>query len=198
MTRLLAYLPRGNTLDDRAWHKRHVFLQGVLLLHLPLLFAFGLLMGRSFLSTMAVLSVPAACLVLGRLIRQRRAASVLITAGLTYCSAVLVGFSNGSIEAHFHFFIMIGFIALYQDWVPFLWNVVFTVLSHGIGSAWRTNLIFNHPAGQTSPWVWSAIHGAAVLAACCGVVVFWETTEREQRKTRTAVRPSGPGPGWAG
>ena len=178
MTRLLAYLPRGNTLDDRSWHKRHVFLQALLLLHLLLLFAFGLFMGRSAWDTIVVLSVPAACLVLGRLIRQRRVASVLITAGLTYGSAVLVSFSNGSIEAHFHFFIMIGFIALYQDWVPFLWNVVFTVLSHGVGSALRTDLIFNHPAGQTSPWVWSAIHGVAVLAACCGVVIFWETTER--------------------
>ena len=183
MTRLLAYLPRGNTLDDRAWHKRHVFLQGLLLLHLLLLYAFGLFMGRSAWDTMVVLSVPAACLVLGHLITHRRTASVLITAGLTYGSAVLVSFSNGSIEAHFHFFIMIGFIALYQDWVPFLWNVVFTVLSHGLGSVARTDLIFNHPSGQTSPWVWSAIHGVAVLAACCGVVIFWETTEREQRKT---------------
>ena len=183
LTRLLAYLPRGNTLDDRAWQKRHVFLQGLLLLHLPLLFVFGVFMGRSAWDTMMVLTVPAACLVAGRLIRHRRVASVLITAGLTYCSAVLVTFSGGSIEAHFHFFIMIGFIALYQDWVPFLWNVGFTVLSHGLGSALRTNLIFSHPAGQTSPWVWSAIHGAAVLAACCGVVIFWETTEREQRKT---------------
>jgi signal transduction histidine kinase len=183
LTRLLAYLPRGNTLDDRSWHRRHVFLQALLLLHLPLLFVFGLYMGRSARSTLLVLSVPAALLVLGRLVRQRRPASVLITAGLTYCSAVLVSFSNGSIEAHFHFFIMIGFIALYQDWAPFLWNVVFTVLSHGLGSALRTDLIFTHPAGQTSPWVWSAIHGVAVLAACCGVVIFWETTEREQRKT---------------
>jgi signal transduction histidine kinase len=183
LTRLLAYLPRGNTLDDRAWHKRHVFLQVVLLLHLPCLFLFGLLMGRGPWDTAVVLGVPAGCLVLGHLITHRRTASVLITAGLTYCSAVLVGFSNGSIEAHFHFFVMIGFIALYQDWVPFLWNVVFTVLSHGLGSAVRTDLIFNHPAGQTSPWVWSAIHGVAVLAACCGVIVFWETTEREQRKT---------------
>jgi Histidine kinase-, DNA gyrase B-, and HSP90-like ATPase len=183
LTRLLAYLPRGNTLDDRAWHKRHVFLQVVLLLHLPCLFLFALLMGRGAWDSVVVLSVPAGCLVLGHLITHRRTASVLITAGLTYCSAVLVGFSNGSIEAHFHFFIMIGFIALYQDWVPFLWNVVFTVLSHGLGSAVRTDLIFNHPAGQTSPWVWSAIHGVAVLAACCGVVIFWETTEREQRKT---------------
>ena len=188
MTRLLAYLPRGNTLDDRSWHKRHVFLQALLLLHLLLLFAFGLFMGRSAWDTIVVLSVPAACLVLGRLITQRRVASVLITAGLTYGSAVLVSFSNGSIEAHFHFFIMIGFIALYQDWVPFLWNVVFTVLSHGLGSALRTDLIFNHPAGQTSPWVWSAIHGVAVLAACCGVVIFWETTEREQRKTLDLTR----------
>jgi signal transduction histidine kinase len=183
LTRLLAYLPRGNTLDARAWRKRHVFLQALLLLHLPLLFVFGVLMGRTARDTVTVLSVPAACLVLGRLVRHRRAASVLITAGLTYCSAALVSFSGGSIEAHFHFFIMIGFIALYQDWVPFLWNVAFTVLSHGLGSALRTNLIFNHPAGQTSPWVWSAIHGAAVLAACCGVIIFWETTEREQRKT---------------
>jgi signal transduction histidine kinase len=183
LTRLLAYLPRGNTLDDRAWHKRHLFLQALLLLHLPCLFVFGVFMGRTAWDTMVVLSVPAACLVLGHLIKHRRTASVLITAGLTYCSAVLVSFSNGSIEAHFHFFIMIGFIALYQDWVPFLWNVVFTVLSHGLGSVARTDLIFNHPSGQTSPWVWSAIHGVAVLAACCGVVIFWETTEREQRKT---------------
>jgi Histidine kinase-, DNA gyrase B-, and HSP90-like ATPase len=188
LTRLLAYLPRGNTLDDRAWHKRHVFLQAVLLLHLLLLYVFGLFMGRSARDTLVVLSVPAACLVLGHLVRHRRVASVLITAGLTYGSAVLVSFSNGSIEAHFHFFIMIGFIALYQDWVPFLWNVVFTVLSHGFGSAVRTDLIFNHPAGQTSPWVWSAIHGVAVLAACCGVVIFWETTEREQRKTLTLTK----------
>ena len=188
MTRLLAYLPRGNTLDDRAWHKRHVFLQALLLLHLLVLYVFGIYMGRSARETLLVLSIPAACLVLGHLIQHRRTASVLITAGLTYGSAVLVSFSNGSIEAHFHFFIMIGFIALYQDWVPFLWNVVFTVLSHGFGSALRTDLIFNHPAGQTSPWVWSAIHGVAVLAACCGVVIFWETTEREQRKTLTLTK----------
>jgi signal transduction histidine kinase len=188
LTRLLAYLPRGNTLGDRAWRKRHLFLQALLLLHLPSLFLFGIFMGRSVWDTLVVLAVPAACLGLGRLIRHRRVASVLITAGLTYCSAVLVSFSGGSIEAHFHFFIMIGFIALYQDWVPFLWNVVFTVLSHGLGSAVRTDLIFTHPAGQTSPWVWSAIHGVAVLAACCGVVIFWETTEREQRKSLALTR----------
>ena len=43
-----------------------------------------------------------------------------VTGGLVYCSAALVGLTHGAIEAHFHFFIIIGFIALYQDWAPFL------------------------------------------------------------------------------
>ena len=52
-----------------------------------------------------------------------------------------------SIEAHFHFFILIGLIALYQDWVPFLWNVVFTVLSHGLGSAIAVGRHVQPPGG---------------------------------------------------
>jgi len=183
VTRLLEYLPRGNTLDEQAWQRRHGFLQWTLLLHLPGLFLLGLALGHDARVVAYVLVPPLVCLLLGRLLAHRRSASFFITAGLVYCSAALVGLSRGSIEAHFHFFIMIGFIALYQDWLPFLWNIVFTVLSHGFGSALTTNLIFNHPAGQTSPWVWSAIHGLAVLAACAGVVVFWKTTEDEQQKS---------------
>jgi len=180
LTRLLAYLPRGNTLDDQVWLRRHVFLQWVLLLHVVGLYVFGLWRGFSAVTVATAMLAPALCLIAGRLVRHRRLASLLITAGLVYCSAALVGFSGGSIEAHFHFFIMIGFIALYQDWVPFLWNIAFTVASHGIGSVWQSNLIFNHPSGQTSPWTWSTIHGVAVLAACVGVVVFWQNTETEQ------------------
>jgi len=183
LSMLLAYLPRGNTLDQQVWHRRHVFLQWVLLLHVVGLYVFGLWRGYGSAEVATALVAPFACLVVGRLVSQRRLASLFITAGLVYCSAALVGFSGGSIEAHFHFFIMIGFIALYQDWVPFLWNILFTVASHGIGSVWQTNLMFNHPAGQTSPWTWSVIHGVAVLAACVGVVVFWQNTETEQQKS---------------
>jgi signal transduction histidine kinase len=183
LTRLLAYLPRGNTLEQGVWQRRHLFLQWVLLLHVVGLYVFGLWRGIGSTETAIALVAPFACLVVGRLVPHRRLASLFITAGLVYCSAALVGFSGGSIEAHFHFFIMIGFIALYQDWVPFLWNIAFTVASHGIGSVWQTNLIFNHPSGQTSPWTWSTIHGVAVLAACVGVVVFWQNTENEQQKS---------------
>ncbi len=185
VNRLLAYLPQGNMLDGEVWHKRHRLLQWVLFIHLPGLFLFGLGVGRDVTFTLWTVAVLPLCIAAGMLTRYRRFASIAITAGLVYCSAALVGLSGGSIEAHFHFFVMIGFIALYQDWVPFLWNVVFTVLSHGVGSVWRSNLIFNHPAGQANPWIWSGIHGLAVLFACVGVVIFWRTTEDEQQKSLT-------------
>jgi hypothetical protein len=183
VNKVLAYLPRGNTLDDEVWRKRHRLLQWVLFIHLPGLILFGLVVGQTLAFTLRAVAVLPLFMVGGMFTRHRRFASISVTAGLVYCSAALVGLSRGSIEAHFHFFIMIGFIALYQDWVPFLWNVVFTVLSHGVGSVWKSNLIFNHPAGQANPWVWSGIHGLAVLFACVGVVIFWRTTEDEQQKT---------------
>jgi signal transduction histidine kinase len=70
--RLLAYLQRDKTLHNRAWHKRHPFLQAMLLLYLPLLFLFGVFMGRSVQDTIVVVSVLAACLVLGWLLQHRR------------------------------------------------------------------------------------------------------------------------------
>ncbi len=161
----------------------------VLGLHLPALFVFALLLQHSLLTTLVGLIPLIGCMLLGIATPQRRVASFFTSAGLVYCSAALVVFSRGSIEAHFHFFIIIGIIALYQDWVPFLWNIVFTVLSHGIGTAWQAGLIFNHPAAQVNPWIWSLVHGVAVLLACVGVVIFWRTTEDEQHKSmRLATR----------
>ena len=180
LPRLLSYLPRGNTLDGRAWHRRHRLLERVLLLHVPLLIGLALVLGHSTVQATQAVIAPLACLVLGHLVSHRRWASFFVTGGLVFCSIALVLLTSGSIEAHFHFFIIIGFIALYQDWVPFLWNVAFTTISHGIGTIWLGAQIFNHPAAQAHPWLWSFVHGVAVLFACAGMVIFWRITEDEQ------------------
>ena len=182
LPRLLAYLPRGNTLDDRAWHRRHRLLERVLLLHVPLVAGLGLMLGHSAVQATEAVVAPLICLVLGHLVTYRRWASFFVTGGLVFCSIALVLLTGGTIEAHFHFFIIIGFIALYQDWVPFLWNVAFTTISHGIGTIWLGGQIFNHPAAQAHPWLWSFVHGVAVLFACIGMVIFWRVTEDEQTK----------------
>ena len=153
-------------------------------LHVPGLAVLGVLLGRPPLTVGAVLLVPLVAVGLGDLLTRahRRTASVIVTFGLVYCSAALVAFTDGRIEAHFHFFIIIGFIALYQDWAPFLLNIVFTVISHGIGSAWQRDLIFDHASGQANPWLWSLIHGVAVLFACVGMMLFWRVTEDSQEE----------------
>jgi signal transduction histidine kinase len=180
LARLREFVPSGNTLDEPEWRRRHRILEWVLLLHLPALAALGFALGHPVDGVVVALVPPLVFLVLGHLVRPRRWASFFVTGGLVFCSIALVLLTQGTIEAHFHFFAIIGFIALYQDWVPFLWNVGFTVLSHGVGTAWLGGpQIFNHPAAQGQPWLWSFVHGIAVLAACVGVVIFWRLTEED-------------------
>jgi signal transduction histidine kinase len=179
-----AYLPRGTTLDAETFRRRHLLLCWILGLHLPALFAFGIWQGLGVQHAALELVTPAACLVFARLSRRRRVAAFFVSAGLVFCSSVLVHMSHGSIEAHFHFFVLVGLIALYQDWVPFLWNAVFTVLSHGVVGTLDPDRMYNHLAGQNRPWLWATIHGVAVLGTCVGVLVFWRNTEQEQSRTR--------------
>jgi len=177
------YLPKGNTLDDETFRKRHLLLCWILALHIPALFLLGVWRGYNVGHVVVELAVPLAALLFARVATpHRRLAGFFTTAGLVYCSVVLVHLSGGMIEAHFHFFVLIGLIALYQDWIPFLWNVLFTVGSHAGGSAIAERLIFNHNSGQDKPWTWAVIHGVAVLAASAGVIVFWRSTEEEQER----------------
>ncbi|TWF81422.1 signal transduction histidine kinase [Pseudonocardia hierapolitana] len=176
-------IPHGYGLAEADWQRRHRLLLVVLAVHVPGLAAFGLFLRRPPDAVLIAVAVPAACLLVGWLLRRhRRVASVAVTAGLVWSSAALVGLTDGTIEAHFHFFVIIGFIALYQDWVPFLTNVLFTVVSHGVGSAWQQSLIFNHEPAQANPWLWSLIHGVAVLVACLGMALFWRVTEDSQQE----------------
>jgi len=180
---LLDVLPHGYSLDEKDWQRRHRLLLWLLGLHVPALAIFGLAVGRGALTMGIVLAPPLICVLVGHASRHyRRTAAVIVTFGLVYCSTTLVAITGGTIEAHFHFFIIIGFIALYQDWAPFLFNILFVVISHGIGSLWQHTLIFGDSAGQANPWLWSLIHGIAVLFACVGMTLFWRFTEESQNE----------------
>jgi signal transduction histidine kinase len=181
--KLLDALPHGHYLAEEDWQRRHRLMLWILGLHAPGLLALGLALGYTPRMLTLVVIPPLALVGLGHLLRHhRRPTSITVTVGLVYCSAALVVLTHGTIEAHFHFFVIIGFIALYQDWAPFLVNIVFTVISHGIGSAWQQTLIFDHVEGQEHPWLWSLIHGVAVLVACAGALLVLRVTEDTQRE----------------
>src|SRR4029077_2938460 len=98
----------------------------------PGLAAFALLrgydLGHSVLETSALagFAVVAAQPRGGRRFR----ASVAST-GLMLSSALLVHLWDGVTEAHFHFFVMVALLSVYQDWVPFLIALGFVILHHG-------------------------------------------------------------------
>ena len=174
------FLPEGRLLSDEVWRQRHRALTVVLWAHLPLLFAFGLFRGYAPLDAafqVGVLLVPAVGASLTVLSRNVRSASSSI--GLVIGASVLVHLSGGSIEAHFQFFVVLGFLTLYQAWLPFLLALLYVVGEHGIVGALDPGLVYDNPGGQTHPWRYALIHGGFVLAASFANVLSWRLTEQE-------------------
>jgi signal transduction histidine kinase len=78
---------------------------------------------------------------------------------------------------HFHFFVMVPLMALYQDWVPFLAAIAYVVLHHGTVGVLDASQVYNHPAAWASPWRWAAIHGVFVLGASVVSCIAWRLNE---------------------
>src|SRR5215213_5481572 len=173
-------VPTGQLLTPKVWERRHRGIVWLLWLHVAGLAAFavvrgyGLLHGLQEASLVAAFAVPAAHPAFAR--RARSAAAVL---GLITASAVLVHLSGGVVEAHFHFFVMVGVITLYQDWLPFGLALGYVVVHHGVLGVLARAEVFNHPAAQHAPWRWALIHGAFVLAASVAYLVNWRLSERQ-------------------
>jgi diguanylate cyclase (GGDEF)-like protein len=174
------FLPEGRRLSDEVWQQRHRALTMVLWAHLPLLYAFALFRGFTASGAavqVGALLVPAAAASLPSLSRNVRSASSSL--GLVVGASVLVHLSGGSIEAHFQFFVVLGFLTLYQAWLPFLLALAYVVGEHGIIGALDPGLVYDNPGGQTHPWRYALIHGGFVLAASFANVLSWRLTEQE-------------------
>ena len=177
---VLARLPRGNALDDAAWAPRHRLLLWLLAGHLPALLVVGVLTGARYPNGLVLILPVAIALLLGLGPRSRLVRSIAVTLGLVYSATVLVHLTGGLTEAHFHFFVVLGFAALYQDWRPYSVAVAYVVLGHGVIGLLIPGSIFDHAGGWSQPWLWSLVFSGFVLAACVAYVIFWKQTERVQ------------------
>lgn len=171
-------VPHGQLLEASHWHQRHTTLLRVLWVHASVYAVYGiwsngstaeLFLGPGVTSLFATIaSIPHA---------NRRWRSVMVSLGLFACSAVLVHLSGGMIEAHFHFFVMIAFIALYHDWAPFIANLTIVVLHHGFMGWAVPGSVYNHPAALAHPWHWALVHGAFLLSECVALLLYWRFSE---------------------
>jgi diguanylate cyclase (GGDEF)-like protein len=173
-----AVLPHGQLLTPEVWARRHHGIVVLLWLHVAALAAFGVARGKGLAHSLSEAAVVAVFALLaawpgsGR--RARSAAAVL---GLITSSAILVHLSGGVIEMHFHFFVMVGVITLYQDWLPFGLALGYVVVHHGLLGTLRPTDVYNHPAAWQQPWKWALIHGGFVLAASVAHLVTWRLSE---------------------
>jgi diguanylate cyclase (GGDEF)-like protein len=186
------WLPKGQLLPEHVLRRRHRSICVLLWLHVPALFAFGMLVGsHSLVHVVADVSLVALCGFGASNERFRLKARVIAASfGLVTCSAVLVDLWSGTIEAHFHFFVMIGVLTLYQDWTPFLVAIVYTVIHHGVGGVLDPRAVYDNPSAIKHPWVWALIHGGFVLAASVAHVVAWRTNENQLLRDPLTGLPS--------
>jgi diguanylate cyclase (GGDEF)-like protein len=174
------WLPHGQLLTPEVWARRHRGIVWMLWLHVALVAGFAIARGKGLshslleASLVALFALLAANPVGGR--RARSAAAVL---GLLTSSAVLVHLSGGVVEMHFHFFVMVGVISLYQDWLPFGLALAYVVLHHGVLGLLAPGDVFNHPAAVRDPVRWALIHGGFVLAASVAYLVNWRLSEHQ-------------------
>jgi succinyl-diaminopimelate desuccinylase len=103
-------------------------------------------------------------------------------------SALLVHFWGGATEAHFHFFVMIVVLAVYEDWLPFLIAAAYVVVHHGVLGVLEPHGVDSHPDAVAHPWKWAAIHGAFVTAAGVASVVTWRLNEAAREEAEAAHR----------
>jgi diguanylate cyclase (GGDEF)-like protein/PAS domain S-box-containing protein len=183
LVRLRAWLPRGQTLPDDVWLRRHHALVVLLIAQGIGLGIFGFFEGYGVGHTIAHVSVIAPIAIAALVLEaHRRWAGVLVAVGLATESALLVHIWHGAIEAHFMFFVMIVVLALYEDWLPFLVAAAYVLVHHGVVGALDPSAVYNHTDAVQHPWKWAAIHALFVAGAGAAALVAWRENERVRLK----------------
>ncbi|GAA1163995.1 sensor histidine kinase [Nocardioides aquiterrae] len=184
-----SWLPRGGSLPDPAWRARHRAVMALLWCHIALIPLYAVYKGNSLLHGYLEVAPVLMCALLagfGRL--SRNLESSIAAAGLMICSGVIVHLSGGMIEAHFHFFVMIPVIALYEAWAPFLLAVAYVLFHHGIMGTISPKSVFNLPAAWEHPWLFAGVHAGFFAFACIACIINWWLHENARLATQAQTQ----------
>ncbi|MEX0952467.1 MAG: HAMP domain-containing sensor histidine kinase, partial [Nitriliruptoraceae bacterium] len=180
--------PAGGSLTHDEWSPRHRAIVAIAFAHVPLLgliaIANGLTFGHVLVEAIPIV-VTAAVAAWPRVPRRLR--SLAATVSLVTSSAVLVHVTGGLIESHFHFFVVVAIVMLYQDWTVFLVAFAYVVLHHGITGTIAPENVYNHAAAWERPLLWGMIHGTYIAAASIAGLVTWHYNEQERERTAVAA-----------
>lgn len=188
--RLTRFLFASERIPDASWRMRHRFIVAIAAAHVPILAAVSILVldvsSSHVFVEMGGLAVLCGAAMYPRFSRSTKES--LATIALLTCSALVVHVTGGSIEAHFHFFVVIPLVSLYHSWPAFMLALGYVVLHHGVLGTVSPQAVYNHAAAIRNPWLWALIHGAFVSAAAAVCVVMWRLNEAVRNEARDLYR----------
>ncbi|HET7393783.1 MAG TPA: GAF domain-containing protein, partial [Candidatus Binatia bacterium] len=188
------------------WQSRHRFLLRLTWLHAFLIAVIAVMFGDSWEFSLAalvrdgtVLRTIAEAIIVGffasvaALATGRALPPVAVGFGLISASAFLVGLSGGAIEFHFHFFVVLAFLALYQDRISYVLVLVYLLIYHAVIGALWPHYVYNHPAALAAPWSWAAVHSFFLIAAAIGNMSAWRFNQKAFAQTSLILNAAGEG-----
>ena len=168
----VAWLPRGEGLPAADWASRHRIVCLLLAAHVPVLAVLALVTKGWVEALLHVLLPLAGLLAVACADLPRRARALAASLGLLTGSALVVHLLDGLPESHFHYFVTVAVIALYQDWSVYALAIGFVALQHGFMAV--------HPEGRADAlgsWGLALVHAGAILAESAVLVLFWRASE---------------------
>lgn len=170
------WLPRAG-LSDQDFRWRHRVVTAILAAHIPALVALALVRGGprsdSLVAVPLLLLLGVSAAPVGR-----RWQSISASMGLLTCSAVLVHLFQGAVEAHFHYFVVVTVVALYQDWIVYALAIAFVALQHAVMGTLRPGEVFPHDSALP----WALVHAGFILAESAVLIMFWHASEQARQE----------------
>ncbi len=200
-------LPHCGTLPEEVWQSRHRFLLAILWFNTLLIAAVGPVLGyrREIVFAPAIdelaaiqtifWSLPVAILAAAATWGSKRRAfqASTVSVGLMTSSAVLTHLAGGYPEIHFHFFVMVAFMALYQDWAPYVLAVLYVAVHHWIFGVFWPEAIYNYPVPSGAPWTWAGLHAFFIMCTAAASVIVWRFNERSTDQLKLILNSVGEG-----
>ncbi len=192
MARLLDRLPRGASLSPAALAQRHRINIILLYMHVPVLLLVGFLGPRSWSEVLLLPLIPLALAAGSSLVAAAGLKCDLASVGLMSCSYVAIELSGGQVEAHFHLFVILIFVALYQRWQALALAIISALIHHLIiGLSWPLHVFGGqHGMGTTAASVVGmvAYHVGMVVLEVIGILFIWYFAEQGEAENQRLAR----------
>ena len=155
-------------------------LRTLLIVHVPLLALFAFFREVEPGLWIPLVAVPAILVGASSAVGSERFRAALISLGFVWCSWLLIFWSGGAIEAHFHALIVLGLIGLYRDWAALALTFAASATLHvGVGLI-DPVLIYNNPAAVASPVAWGFVQIVALIGAAAVPIFSWRGTREAE------------------